>query len=370
MAGVGKSSLAVQFAHEQARRFPDGILWADLRLQDIGAVLDSFARAYGEDLGPVKDRLAKAAAVRSLLSTRDALIILDNAESDSGLGLLLPTTGRSLTLIPTRHADLPELRGAMHLSLDVFSEDEALLHMGKVLGDQLPPEDLSACRELVAFCGRLPLAVDIVVRLLKRASMNARDFAQLVGDGPEALNLMREGERSVTACFELTWGRLTPEQRTVFARSSIFGGSTFGVKALESVTGLSQLEVRITMGELFAASLVNITASGRYQFHPLLREFAITQLQRMSGGEFEICRIRAADYLISLLGPESDETNLGSTESAQVELEFDNILSSWRLARTIAACPRRTRIGSRAWAFTTRRRTSRRSSARRRTSWS
>lgn len=334
MAGVGKSSLAVQFAHEQARRFPDGILWANLRLQDIGAVLDNFARAYGEDLGPIKDRLAKAAVVRSLLSTRDALIILDNAESDSDLGLLLPTTGRCLTLVTTRHADLPELRGAMHLSLDIFSEDEALLHMGKVLGDQLPPEDLSAGRKLVAFCGRLPLAVDIVVRLLKRASMNARDFAQLVGDGAEALNLMREGERSVTACFELTWSRLTPDQRMVFARSSIFGGSTFGVKAIESVTGLSQLEVRITMGELFATSLVNITASGRYQFHPLLREFAITQLERMSGGEFETCRIRAADYLISLLGSESDDTNLSSTESAQVELEFDNILSSWRLARS------------------------------------
>jgi tetratricopeptide (TPR) repeat protein len=334
MGGTGKSALAVQFAHEEGHRFEDGVLWADLRRQDIGAILESFARAYGEDLSTVPDRLSKAEALRSILAQRHALIILDNVEPDTDVDLLLPSAGPSFTIVTSRHRNLRAMRGARHLALGLFDESDSLRHLEKVLGQSITATDSAPARALVAFCGFLPLALDILARLVKQTSLSVQEFADIVLDEAHGLDIMSEGERSVVDCFNLTWIRLTQQQRDLLASSSILGGSSFGIDVLRHINGLSRLEARVVMGQLVSMSVVGLTSSGRYRLHPLLREFAATRLRGMGDDFYRACRLRIADYYIDLLRTELGDSDLQPGVSELVDLEFDSVLAAWRLARS------------------------------------
>jgi transcriptional regulator with XRE-family HTH domain len=97
MAGVGKTALAVHWAHQVAQRFPDGQLYVNLHGFDSGEpaaaadVLASFLRALG-CAGPEipADAEERAGAYRSRIAGRRMLVLLDNARHAGQVRLLLP----------------------------------------------------------------------------------------------------------------------------------------------------------------------------------------------------------------------------------------------------------------------------------------
>lgn len=85
--GVGKTALAVSWAHQVADQFPDGQLYADLRgftpglpVTDPDDAIHGFLDALGIPPGQMPSSTdARAALYRSLLARRRVLIVLDNA---------------------------------------------------------------------------------------------------------------------------------------------------------------------------------------------------------------------------------------------------------------------------------------------------
>ncbi|MFD0886339.1 NB-ARC domain-containing protein, partial [Streptosporangium algeriense] len=171
-AGVGKTSLALRWAHQIQGRFPDGQLYVNLRGYDPGEpvtaydALHRFLIALGVRAHSVPQDLDAAAALyRSLLAGRRMLIVLDNAAMVSQVRPLLPGT-KGCAAIVTSRPKLADLPAARLVDLDVMESDEALSLFATVAGADRVAAEREAAMEVVAACGFLPLAVRIVAARL------------------------------------------------------------------------------------------------------------------------------------------------------------------------------------------------------------
>ncbi|MFE9750560.1 BTAD domain-containing putative transcriptional regulator [Saccharothrix saharensis] len=165
--GIGKTWLALHWAHRRLDRFPDGQLFVDL-LGDERAPMDpvvavrGFLDALGVDRQPT-DPHARAALFRSLVAGRRMLLVLDNAADTAQVTPLLPG-GRSCAVVVTSRRSLPGLivgHGAAHVPLDVLSGAEAHAFLVARLGAARVCREPAAVEELVALCGGVPLALGI-----------------------------------------------------------------------------------------------------------------------------------------------------------------------------------------------------------------
>jgi hypothetical protein len=136
VAGIGKTALAVHFAHRAAAAFPDGQLFVNLRgfdpehlPLDPGDVLARFVRALGAGASQLPaDPDELAGMYRSQLSGRRVLVVLDNAVSPGQVRPLLPGTVGCLAIVTSRNrlSGLTALDGARRLTLDMLPPGEAV----------------------------------------------------------------------------------------------------------------------------------------------------------------------------------------------------------------------------------------------------
>jgi hypothetical protein len=170
-AGIGKTALALHWAHSVAGRFPDGQLYVNLRGFDPSATPAEPAeaiRGFLDALGIVADRVpatpqAQAGLYRSLLADRRVLIVLDNARDVDQVRPLLPGSAGCLALVTSRArlAGLAVGEGAALLTLDVLAESEARQLLTDRLGAERVAAEPTAVGELIGLCARLPLALSI-----------------------------------------------------------------------------------------------------------------------------------------------------------------------------------------------------------------
>jgi hypothetical protein len=207
-AGVGKTALAVHWAHRVADRFPDGHLYIDLRGYDPeppvppADALASFLRAMRVPKASVPRGVAECAAwYRSLLAGRRMLVVLDNARGADHVRPLLPGTPSCLVLITSRDslAGLVARHGARRVNLDPLCGTGATELMRALLGawtDAEPP----AVRALVERCERLPLSLRIAAELAAASTgTTVADLARELADDRRLLDLFDAGDDPRTA---------------------------------------------------------------------------------------------------------------------------------------------------------------------------
>ena len=284
-AGVGKSALAVHWAHRARDRFPDGQLYLDLHGHDPdaaltpGQVLTHVLRALGVPADRVPHGLAgQTGLYRSVLRGRRMLVLLDDGGTadhvlplvPGGPGSVLVVTSRQqLTALSVHHA-------VRAVPLDVFSPAEGLALLGRVLGaDRVRAAGGDAAR-LVELCGRMPLALRIAAA--KLAARPRQDLAELVAElaGADPLGALAvEGDaRSVRAVFASAYSALSEPAARLFRLLGLNPGRHATTRLAAALTGLSHGRARRSVDELAAAHLVTEVAAGRYQFHDLVRLFA------------------------------------------------------------------------------------------------
>jgi len=168
-AGVGKTALAVHWAHQVAGRFPDGQLYVNLRGYDPGQpmpaadALAGFLRALGvpgQDIPADEDE--RAARYRSLLAGRRVLVVLDNAGSVEQARPLLPGTEACAAVVTSRDslAGLIARDGAARLDLDLLPLADAVGLLRALIGGRVDAEP-GAAAALAGQCARLPLALRV-----------------------------------------------------------------------------------------------------------------------------------------------------------------------------------------------------------------
>jgi tetratricopeptide (TPR) repeat protein len=309
-AGVGKTSLAVHWAHQVRDRFPDGQLYVNLRGYDPGTpvnptdALEQFLRALDirSDEIPTDDE-AKAALYRSLVADRRLLIVLDNAATVGQVRPLLPGSGSCLVLVTSR-SRLPGLavrNGALRVSVGTLRESDAIVLMRAVTAGYRDGDEASELRELTRLCARLPLALRIAAeRAASRPRMPLTELLQDLRDESalwDALSTADDEEASaVRTVFAWSYRALPQGTARLFRLLGLHPGPEFSIQAAAAMAASPVRDIRPVLDALTGAHLVEETGRDRYQFHDLLRLYALDQAHQ---DESEDDQLRALERVVA-----------------------------------------------------------------------
>ena len=289
-AGVGKTALAVHWAHRIAARFPGGQLYVDLRgFDSAGPPLDpvqalrGFFEAFGVPPERIPARLEDQVALyRSLLAGQRMLVVLDNARDAGQVRPLLPGSPGCLAIATSRHhlTGLIAAQGAHPLGLDLLTPDGARELMARRVGAGRAGREPGAVDEIIASCARLPLALTIAAA---RAATSPRfPLAVFAADLREAADALDPfgGDDAVTdirAVFSWSYCALNPDTARMFRLLGLHPGPDMTVDAAASLAGIAPDRARPLLAELTRGHLLSERRPGRYAFHDLLRAYATEQ---------------------------------------------------------------------------------------------
>ncbi len=286
-AGIGKTTLAVHWAHRIANRFPDGQLYVNLRGFDASApamtpadairgFLDAFA--VPPDRIPI-DLQAQSGLYRSLLAGRRVLVLLDNARDADQIRPLLPGTPGCLVVVTSRHrlTSLVTADGAHPLPLDLLNTGEARELLASRIGRDRAATEPETLDELIELCARLPLALALVAA--RAATHPAFPLAALAGelrDTHSRLDAIGEGDvaSGVRAVISWSYERLDAGSARLFRLLGMHPGPDLAVPAAASLAGVPVGRARAELADLARAHLVEEYAPGRFACHDLLRLYA------------------------------------------------------------------------------------------------
>ncbi|MFD4557262.1 tetratricopeptide repeat protein [Streptomyces sp. NPDC058469] len=285
-AGVGKTALAVHWAHRARDRFPDGQLYVNLRGYDperpmtAPDVLVRFLTALGvsePDIPPEPDD--RAARYRTEVADRRLLIVLDNAATVEQVRPLLPGTGSCAVLVTSRDslAGLVAREGAQRLDLDLLPADAARTLLRRLIGPRAEAEP-GAVDALAAQCARLPLALRVAAELAAaRPGTPLTDFVAELADQQRRLYLLdAEGDPRAAVVTVFSWSlrQLPAEAARMFRLLGLHPGPDLDAPAAAALTGSTTADAHRALGILARAHLVQRVDTARYGMHDLLRAYA------------------------------------------------------------------------------------------------
>lgn len=282
-AGVGKTALAVRWAHRVRDRFPDGQLYLDLRGFDPdhepltpAVAAAQLLRALGTDPRTIPpDPDSRTALWRSLLADRRVLVLLDNARDSAQVTPLLPPSGTVLVTSRHRLGDLIARTGATAVPLSVLPAEDSRQLLETVLGPPAVAAEPAAAAELARLCGHLPLALRLAAANVGEVSGIA-ELARELADGDPLAGLSVDGaeESAVTTAFSVSYRALPAGHRLLFRRLALVPGQTFTAPVAARLAAVTEGRAGQQLKALTAANLVERHLPGRYRFHDLLRSYA------------------------------------------------------------------------------------------------
>jgi len=286
-AGVGKTALAVHWAHRAAGRFPDGHLHVDLRAYDA----DRSAMPAGEAIRCLLDSMparpeqvpaglpAQAALLRSLLAGKRMLLVLDNAHEADQVRPLLPGAPGCLVLVTSRNelSGLITAEGAHPVRLDLFTAGESRQMLVRRLGEQRVAGAPAAVDEIIDRCAGLPLALAVVAA--RAAAHRGFPLAALAGElrgSTGRLDAFAGGDAAtdLRAVFSWSYRTLSPAAAGLFRSLGLPAAPDITAPAAAALAGVPPREAGRLLAGLARANLVHEHQPGRYTLHDLLHAFA------------------------------------------------------------------------------------------------
>ncbi|MFJ2730792.1 tetratricopeptide repeat protein [Streptomyces collinus] len=285
--GIGKTALALQWAHEHADHFPDGHLYVNLRgfdPSDNPLAPDSALRSFLVGLGvpyaaiPV-DVHAQAAMFRNLLINKRLLVVLDNAYDTSQVLPLLPGSSTCAVIVTSRNKmpGLMSRHGARILQLGALRHEEATELLHTRIGAQRVNAEPNAAAELLRQCAGYPLALSVIIGQAEtHPEFPLTVLAEELYDATTRLTAISdtEPESNFSAVISWSYQTLTLQQAKVFRLLSMAPGADIGVSAAASMAALGPSEIKGILRELEQCSLLQQPTPGRYRMHDLIRLYA------------------------------------------------------------------------------------------------
>jgi tetratricopeptide (TPR) repeat protein len=283
-AGIGKTALAIHWAHSVAERFPDGQLYVNLRgfdpsgppmspAETLRTVLESLS-VPPEHIPSTVD--AMAGLYRTLLVGRRILVILDNARDAEQVRPLLPGTPTALVVVTSRRrlTSLVAVNGAHPITLDLLSPSQARELLASRLGLDRTVHESAAVDRIITACARLPLALSIVAaRAATYPNRALSTLADELADAGTRLDALDTGDAAadVRSAFSWSYDRLSRPAARLFRLLGLHPGPDIDASAAASLIG--EPTAAGQLAELTQAHLLADQA-GRYTLHDLLRAYA------------------------------------------------------------------------------------------------
>jgi tetratricopeptide (TPR) repeat protein len=286
-AGIGKTAVAVRWAHRAADRFPDGQLYVNLHGFDpsvdptpVGEALRCFLDALEVSPEQIPSGLdGQAALYRSLVADRRMLVVLDNAADAAQVRPLLPGGPRCLVLVTSRSqlTGLVAQHGAHSLVLEPLTDSEAHRLLCRYVGTQAMTVDPEAEAELIRLCAGLPLALVVVAArvAVRRAPSLAVLAADLARDSGR-LDALDAGHSAtnVRAVFSSSFCALSDDAQRMFWLLAVHPGRDISTPAAASLAAVPVRRAQTQLAELVDLHLVTQHEPGRFTFHDLFRGYA------------------------------------------------------------------------------------------------
>jgi tetratricopeptide (TPR) repeat protein len=292
LAGVGKSTLAVRFAHEVRRRYPDAQLYVDLQgtgpepLDPVDA-LGRLVRALGtRERDLPMDLESLASTYRAGLQGKRAIVVLDHAADGNQVRHLLPGLTSCLVLITSLHPLDEPISGHL-LRLGGMGEGDALALLATIAGDHVrSPENVDAARRVASLCGHLPLALSIAGVLLRRNSRRPVSELELELTGKRnVLGQFQRGGLDVRVGFDVSYAYLEPRERMLFRRLCLLPDPTFGAEMAAVLLDCPTDEAERLLDRLVEEQVLERAGDGRFMLQNLLRLYAEERLDQEPRGE-------------------------------------------------------------------------------------
>jgi tetratricopeptide (TPR) repeat protein len=284
LGGVGKTSLALRWAHDNLDRFPDGQLYVNLHGFSPSTsptrprtAVEDFLGALGVDPKSVPTSAeAQVGLYRSLLARKRMLVLLDNARDAEQVRPLIPGSASCTVVITSRDrlSGLVATEGARSLTLDPLTGAQARRLLADRIGDRRVAAEPEAADAIAASCGRLPLA--LAVTAAHAAGSPHLPLAELASDLRETdsrLDALDTGDldTSLRAVLDASHRALPEAAARLLGLLSLIPGQAIGLAAVAALAGLAPPRTRALLRVLEAAHLVQQPTRGRYELHDLVR---------------------------------------------------------------------------------------------------
>jgi DNA-binding SARP family transcriptional activator/tetratricopeptide (TPR) repeat protein len=361
-AGVGKTTLAVTWAHQAAERFPDGQLFINLRgfhasdepltsAQSIREFLDAL-QIPAERIPP--DLEARATLLRSVLAGKRILMVLDNARDVAQVRPLLPGTAGCAVLITSRSqlTGLVAAEGARVVPIPVMSSHEARELLARILGPARVAAEENSAEELAALCARLPLALSIAAaRAASEPHLTLAGFCAAMRSAATRLDVLDTGDPASSARTIFSWSyqALSEPAARMFRLLGVHPGPDLSTSAAASLAAVPVAQARQQLAELTRHHMLDQITVDRYTFHDLLRAYAVDEAAAREGRPARRAGIhRLLDHYLyaalaagSLLNPSREPLTPPEPEPGVVTESFDDYAQAlaWFEAERLVLLP-------------------------------
>ncbi|HEX6360492.1 AfsR/SARP family transcriptional regulator [Actinophytocola sp.] len=297
--GVGKTTLAMHWAHRRRFRYPDGDLYVDLGgHQDraaLDAVVDDFLTALGQPPDPALTRRQRELLLSSLLSGQRTLVVLDNAPDTEHVRSLVTLLSSCQVIVTSRHR-LTKLRAARRIAVPPMPADDAT----RLLTLQTHGDVPDAAR-LVDLCWGIPLMIAILADdLSNRPAAQRAEFAARLDRRRRLVAVDRYGDDD-PPCLISSYRRLAAPERRLFRLLALHPGPGVSAEAASACDGRPLFATLRSLEILVRAHLVQQPDElDRFRVHDLLAEFTTHRLYLDEPpGTRDAARVRMLDFYVA-----------------------------------------------------------------------
>ncbi|MEV6851909.1 BTAD domain-containing putative transcriptional regulator [Actinoplanes sp. NPDC051411] len=309
MPGVGKSALALHWAHRRRDQFPDGQLYFNLRgFDEPGTMIPAteVLRQLLNALGVTDEQMpvgcpARAGLYRTLLQDRRLLVILDNVRSTAHVADLLPGSPGCMVLITSRRPlDGLAAQGARQIGLGLLGPGESRLYLTNRIGAVRANAEPAALAEIVRHCAGLPLALAVVsARITENPTFSLDSVAGELRSRRTSLEgfCPTDDRTDLRAVFSWSYEVIPPAAQRVFRLLSLHPDAEFPVAAAATAAQLPAHAAGRLCRELVGQRMLLEPSPARFAYHELMRAYA---LELATGEESEADRRDTAQRLSGL----------------------------------------------------------------------
>ena len=280
--GVGKTALAIKLGHLLRNKFPDGIFWYKVDSSNEMDILLSIAQVFGEDISGIQDMEVRASVVRTLLIKKKVLFILDNVTQKNKLHLLLPTTSSAGIILSSREKDLLLGKNVLSIPIAIFTKEEVLALFQKVFNEKYININRKTVLAISEKVGYLPLALTTIATQIRQFKLTPKEYYAQLEEEDFNLQSLKYEDKDLLQAVLIGFNALDFETRKIFTSLGIFEGKDFSSVAVAFINKLPLRTTEQILQQLVEISFIEISKTGRYRIHPLLKMFAREQMKDTS----------------------------------------------------------------------------------------
>jgi tetratricopeptide (TPR) repeat protein len=297
--GVGKTALAVHWAHRARVRFPDGDVFVNMRggQVDAAAVVDDMLVALGQPPAPNLGHRQRERLLRVLVADRRIVVVLDNVGEGEPVRRLVELLPSCLVVVTARRR--PALLAATRVQVQPMSPECATILLSVRAQGRLPD-----ATRISTFCGGLPLLLTVLAGQL--VGKSSAHLGELVTRLDRRRLLAAVGQNSTPtppgeSCLTWAYHALAAPERRLFRLLALVPGDDISAEVAYACDGRPPTETIRSLMCLVAANLLEPSDElDRFTRHDVLAEFAARCLdQDESGDEIHAARERLLDFYLA-----------------------------------------------------------------------